>query len=333
VILKATKNMKDEGFDRRDFLKRSTQAGLGITAACGLGFWLRSRSLHPGQELAASQVRNYRVEFGNDLPRMAVVSGGTPETLAAAALAVFGGMKKFVSRGDVVVLKPNIGWDRVPQQAANTNPDLVKAIAQHCFEAGARKVVVTDVSCNDPRRCFMRSGIAKAAESVGATVLLPEERKFRDYRLNGELLTVWPIYTPILEADKIINLPIVKHHNLARATMGMKNWYGMLGGRRNQLHQNIDVGIADLTTFIRPTLTILDAYRILTANGPQGGNLNDVKLLKTVVAGIDPIAIDAYGATLLGLRAEQIPYIRIGHERGLGNMNYSELQVKYVSLE
>jgi len=333
AISKATEEMKDERFDRRNFLKRSTQAGLGITAACGLGFWLRSRSLHPGQELAASQVRNYRVEFGNDLPKLAVVSGGTPETLAAAALAVFGGMKKFVSRGDIVVLKPNIGWDRVPQQAANTNPDLVKAIAQHCFEAGARKVVVTDVSCNDARRCFMRSGIAKASESVGATVLLPEERKFRDYRLNGELLTVWPIYTPILEADKIINLPIVKHHNLSRATMGMKNWYGILGGRRNQLHQNIDVGIADLATFVRPTLTILDAYRVLTANGPQGGNLNDVKTLKTVVAGIDPIAIDAYGATLLGLRAEQIPYIRIGHERGLGNMNYSELQVKYVSLE
>jgi len=107
----------------------------------------------------------------------------------------------------------------------------------------------------------------------------------------------------------------------------------MLGGRRNQLHQNIDVGVADLATFVRPTLTILDAYRVLTANGPQGGNLNDVKMLKTLVAGIDPIAIDAYGATLLGLRAEQIPYIRIGHERGLGNMNYSELQVKYVSLE
>ena len=110
AISKATEEMKDERFDRRNFLKRSTQAGLGITAACGLGFWLRSRSLHPGQELAASQVRNYRVEFGNDLPKLAVVSGGTPETLAAAALAVFGGMKKFVSRGDIVVLKPNIGW-------------------------------------------------------------------------------------------------------------------------------------------------------------------------------------------------------------------------------
>jgi uncharacterized protein (DUF362 family) len=325
--------MKEEDIDRRDFLKRSSRVGVAAAVACGLGFWLHSRSRQPGRELTTSQVRNYGVDIGNDLPKMAVVTGGTPAGLAAAALAALGGMSKFVSRGDVVVLKPNIGWDRVPQQAANTNPELVKAVAQLCFDAGAKKVVVTDVSCNDPRRCFMRSGIAKAGESVGATVLLPEERKFRDYRINGELLTVWPVFTPILEADKVINLPIVKHHNLARVTMGMKNWYGILGGRRNQLHQNIDVSIADLATFVRPTLTILDAYRVLMTNGPQGGNLDDVKLCKTVVAGVDPVAIDAYGATFLGLQAEQIPYVLIGHERGLGNKNYSELQVKYVNLE
>jgi uncharacterized protein (DUF362 family) len=325
--------MKEENMDRRDFLKRSTRVGAGVAAACGLGFWLRSRDRHPGEGLSTSLVRNFRVDTGGELPRMTVVTGGAPAALAAAALAALGGMQKFVSRGDVVVLKPNIGWDRVPQQAANTNPDLVKALIELCFDAGAKKVVVTDVSCNDPRRCFMRSGIAGAAETAGATAVLPEERKFRDYRINGELLSVWPIYTPIIEADKIINVPIVKHHNLSRVTMGMKNWYGILGGRRNQLHQNIDVGIADLATFVRPTLTVLDAYRVLMTNGPQGGNLNDVKLLKTVVAGVDPIAVDAYGASFLGLKAEQIPYIMLGHERGLGNKNYAELQVKYVSLE
>jgi len=325
--------MMEESSSRRDFLIRSGRVGAGVAVACGLGFWLRERSRHPGRELTASQVRSYRIDIPDDVPRMVVATGGTPEALAAAALAPLGGMGRFVARGDVVVLKPNIGWDRVPQQAANTNPDLVKALVELCFQAGAKKVVVTDVSCNDPRRCFQRSGIARAAEAAGATVLLPEERKFRDYRLNGELLSVWPVYTPILEADKIINVPVVKHHNLSRVTIGMKNWYGILGGRRNQLHQNIDVGIADLATFVRPTLTVLDAYRVLVANGPQGGNLNDVRLVKTVVAGVDPVAIDALGASFLGLRPEQIPYIRIGHERGLGNMNYAELQVKHVSLE
>jgi uncharacterized protein (DUF362 family) len=325
--------MKDESIGRRDFLKRSSCAGLAVAATCGAGFWLKSRSERPGRESSSAQSKDYRIQLAAEWPRMTVVSGGEPAALAAAALAALGGMQRFVSRGDVVVLKPNIGWDRVPQQAANTNPDLVKAVAQMCMDAGAKRVVVTDVSCNDPRRCFTRSGIKAAVESIGATVLLPEERKFRDHKIQGELLSVWPIYTPILDADKVINMPIVKHHNLSRVTMGMKNWYGILGGRRNQLHQNIDLGIADLATFMRPTLTIMDAYRVLMANGPQGGNLNDVKLLRTVVAGVDPIAIDAYGATFLGLRAEQIPYIMIGHERGLGNRNYAELQVKYVNLE
>jgi hypothetical protein len=144
--------MSDESIDRRDFLKRTSRAGAGIAAACGLGLWLQSRSRHPGEESSASLVRNYRVGGDRSFPQMAVASGGAPADLIAAALAALGGMSRFVARGDVVVLKPNIGWDRVPQQAANTNPDLVKAIARLCFESGAKKVVVTDVSCNDARR-------------------------------------------------------------------------------------------------------------------------------------------------------------------------------------
>ncbi len=324
--------MSEQRTDRREFLKRTSQAGLAALSAGGAGIWLRTRSRHPQQELSATQVRSYRVNLPQTTPAMAVVTGGSPGELVAEAINALGGMHQFVSRGDVVVLKPNIGWDRVPQQAANTNPEIVRKTAELCFDAGAKKVIVTDVSCNDPRRCFKRSGIAASAESVGAAVLLPEERKFRDYRLNGALLSVWPIYTPAVEADKVINLPIVKHHNLSRASMGMKNWYGILGGRRNQLHQNIDMSVADLATFIRPTLTILDAYRVLISNGPQGGNLNDVKLMKTVVAGIDPVAIDAFGATLLGLRAEELPYITLAHQRGLGNKNFADLNVKHITL-
>ncbi|MBM3791081.1 MAG: DUF362 domain-containing protein [Acidobacteria bacterium] len=324
--------MEDRVIRRREFLKRSAQAGLASITATGAGFWLWSRNRHPQTELESATVRSYRVTGARDAPPIVVVAGGTPARLVEQAVASLGGMRAFVSRGDVVVLKPNIGWDRVPQQAANTNPELVQKVVELCFDAGAKRVVVTDVSCNDPRRCFKRSGIANLAESSGATVLLPEERKFRDYRLNGELLTVWPIFTPIVEADKVINLPIVKHHNLSRATMGMKNWYGILGGRRNQLHQNIDMSIADLATFLRPTLTILDAYRVLMSNGPQGGNLDDVKLMKTVVAGTDPVAIDALGARFLDLRPEQIPYIRIAHERGLGNMNYEEMPVRHIEI-
>jgi len=231
-----------------------------------------------------------------------------------------------------VVLKPNIGWDRVPQQAANTNPDLVKRVAELCFDAGAKKVIVTDVSCNDPRRCFQRSGIAASATAVGAEVILPEEHRFRDYRLGGEILSVWPVLTPMIETDKIINLPIVKHHNLCRATLGLKNWYGMLGGRRNQLHQNIDVGITDLANFIRPTLTILDAYRILVTNGPQGGNLDDVRTVKMLAAGTDPVAIDSFGATLLDIEIGDLSYLNVAAARGLGEVDFTKLDVRSIRL-
>ncbi|MCP4726973.1 MAG: DUF362 domain-containing protein [bacterium] len=325
--------MSEKDINRRDFIKQTSKAGIAVAATASVGFWLNSRNTHPRQELETSVGSNYTVDLPKDMPGMIVAAGGTPVQLAQQAVAALGGMETFISTGDVVVLKPNVGWDRVPQQAANTNPEVVKTIAELCFNAGAKKVIVTDVSCNDPRRCFRRSGIAKAAESIGAEVLLPEERKFKDYRLGGEILSVWPVYTPIIEADKIINMPIVKHHNLTRATMGMKNWYGILGGRRNQLHQQIDISIADLATFITPTLTIMDAYRVLMANGPQGGNLNDVKEYKTLIAGTDPVAIDALGATFLGLEPAQVGHIKLAHERGIGNMNYSELNVRNITVE
>lgn len=324
--------MSENKTDRRQFLERSARAGLAAVAATSAGIWLWSRSEHPHKTLSSAQVRSYAVKLPESVPEMAILTNGSPEQLVTEAVKAMGGMSRFISRGDVVVLKPNIGWDRVPQQAANTNPEVVRRVVELCFDAGAKKVIVTDVSCNDPRRCFQRSGIAASAAAAGATVLLPEERKFRDYRLNGELLSVWPIYTPIVETDKIINLPIVKHHNLSRVTMGMKNWYGILGGRRNQLHQNIDISVADLATFIRPTLTILDAYRVLVSNGPQGGNLDDVRTMKTIVAGTDPVAVDAFGATLLGVTAEQLPYLTIARERGLGRTDFEQMRVERIDL-
>jgi len=219
----------------------------------------------------------------------------------------------------------------MPQQAANTNPEVVKTVVELCYNAGARKVIVTDVSCNEARRCFLRSGIAEAAESIGAEVELPEERKFRELNLGGEVLGTRLVYTTFVEADKVINIPIAKHHNLTGATLAMKNWYGILGGRRNQLHQHIHESIADLGTFLRPTLTILDAYRVLMRNGPQGGNLSDVVERKTIIASVDQVAIDAYaGETFFSLTPERLQYLKIAHERKIGNMNYRELRIKEI---
>jgi uncharacterized protein (DUF362 family) len=142
------------------------------------------------------------------------------------------------------------------------------------------------------------------------------------------LLDSWPIFVPFIEADKVINVPIAKHHNLSRFTGGMKNWYGLLGGRRNRLHQNIDVSIADLATFMRPTLTVLDATRVLVRNGPQGGNIDDAVDLHQVVAGPDPVAIDAYGASLIGANPQTVRYLSIAEQRGLGRSDWRS--VAYV---
>ena len=157
-------------------------------------------------------------------------------------------------------------------------------------------MIVTDVSCNESRRCFQRSGIAEAARREGAEVILPEPSRFREVNIGGEVLQNWLVFEPFLNADKIINLPIAKHHGLTGATLGMKNWYGILGGERNRLHQQIHQSLADLAAYMRPTLTMMDAYRVLLRNGPTGGNLEDVSLEKTMIAGTDPVALDAYVA-------------------------------------
>ena len=288
----------------------------------------------------ARQVRDYRVApptgaSGTELAQIAIARARegeipTAEALVKRAVEAMGGMKKFVSRGDVVVIKPNIGWDRMPVHAANTNPDVVAAVIKLAFDAGAKKVIVADGSCNDPNRCFQRSGIWRASYALGAEVVLPAEHRFRMTRMKGEILDEWPIFTTLVDADKVINVPVAKHHNLAKYTAAMKNWYGVLGGRRNRLHQNIDVSIADLATFMRPSLVIVDAMRVLMRNGPQGGNIDDAKDMNTIIATVDQVAADAFGCTLIGQHRDNLPYLKMGHERGLGTMFYENLRMKEV---
>lgn len=278
-------------------------------------------------------MRDFRLKAPGtlELPELVIAKNETDAAvLTRRAVDTLGGMKRFISRGDVVVVKPNIGWDRMPIHAANTNPEVVATVVQMAFEAGAKRVVVTDASCNDPNRCFQRSGIWRAAYKLGADVILPAEHRFRTMRLNGDVLDEWPVFMPLVQADKLINVPVAKHHNLAKYTGAMKNWYGSLGGRRNRLHQNIDVSVADLATFMRPTLVVVDATRVLIRNGPQGGNVDDTREMNTVIATVDQVAADSYGAGLIGQKRENIPYLKMGHERGLGTMFWENLRVKEV---
>jgi len=298
--------------DRREFLKL---VGI-ITAQAALGGRLSAFS---------STIPNFSEE--QKVTTMAVAKGASPSKVTIAAIEALGGISKFISRGDVVLLKPNMSWDRRPEQAANTHPEVVAAIVELCLTAGAKKVKVVDNSINDARRCYKRSGIADAARKAGAEVEFPDLRKFREMDLKGEVLHRWPVYRDALESDKLINIPIAKHHNLCRLTMSMKNWIGMVGGRRNRLHQQIHKCIADLSSFFRPTLTVMDASRILVENGPQGGSLKYVKKMDTIIASTDQIAVDSYGATLFGLRGEDIGYIKIGHQRGLGQMELQKVNI------
>jgi uncharacterized protein (DUF362 family) len=315
-------------------LTRLGTAGLVLGGAGAIGrlAWDKG-GFDVATKLGDRQVRDFGLKGppGEGALDMAIAKTGTdPATLARTAVDALGGMKRFVSNGDIVVVKPNIGWDRMPMHAANTNPEVVATVVQMAYEAGAKQVVVTDASCNDPNRCFQRSGIWRAAYAKGAEVIIPTEHRFRTMRMKGEVLDEWPVYTPLIHADKLINVPVAKHHNLAKYTGAMKNWYGSLGGRRNRLHQSIDLSVADLATFMRPTLTVVDATRVLLRNGPQGGNIDDTRVMNTVIASTDQVAADAYGCTLIGQKRENLPYLRMAQERGIGTMMWENLHVREV---
>ncbi|HTZ18347.1 MAG TPA: DUF362 domain-containing protein [Dissulfurispiraceae bacterium] len=298
--------------NRRDFLKTSALAGIGLSIPLSVDLLIDSCEAAAGTDII-------------------VATGANPGRITRAAVDALGGMKRFISKGDVVVVKPNIGWDRLPEHAATTNPDVVAAVVLMCFEAGAKKVKVFDRTVNDPRRCYIQSGIYQAARNAGADVSYVDERRFKDTAINGLALKTWPLYEDILNADKVINVPVAKHHSLSKLTMSMKNWMGIMGGSRSQIHQRIDESLVDVSRAIKPALTVLDAVRILTRNGPQGGNPADVKKLDTVVVGIDQVAVDSYGATLFGMKGSDLGYVRIADKSGLGTMDLSKVRIKKIS--
>jgi uncharacterized protein (DUF362 family) len=321
--------------DRRDFLKNMALAGASLAcinlAGCG----------KEGAGDTAEKAAGYAMKggFEKDVGLAVARGGDDPAKLVQAAVEAVGGMKRFVSAGDVVIVKPNIGWNRTPEQAANTNPLVVEAVVRMCVDAGAGKVKVFDSPCNPARRTYMMSGIEEAASRAGAEVYYMDERKFKDVSIpGGESLKSWNMYTEAFEADVLINVPILKHHSMARVTMGMKNLMGLLGGNRSAIHPGFDQKLADVNTVLVPHLTILDAFRVLKAHGPNSGTPEDVDLTRHVIVGADPVAVDSYGAALFGrvtgreLKGPDIGYIRIGHEMGLGEMDLARVDVKEIDM-
>ena len=266
-----------------------------------------------------------------EAPPLAVRKGADIPKLVRETVGALGGMGKFVKPGQTVVVKPNIGWDRTVELAANTHPDVVRALVELCLDAGAKKVRLFDRTCNDPRRCYTESGIAAAVAAIKSDRVELEHMDPRGYRevaiKGGKFFDKWEFYQAALEADVFINVPIAKHHSISRLTLAMKNLMGVIGGSRGKLHTDIAESLADINSVLPSTLTVIDATRILVANGPQGGRPEDVRRLDTLIASPDIVAADAYAATLFGLKPEEVSTIVAGAGRGLGVMDLKRVRM------
>lgn len=292
---------------RRDFVK----TGLAATTALSISPWLRGNAPEA-------------------TPAVVSGSGNDPHATTLAVIAAMGGMKQFVSKGDVVMLKPNIGWNRTIEQAACTNPEVIRALAELSLDAGAKKVIVMDRPCHKAEDTYSRSGIEKTARELGLDVRHTDDNRLVMHNFKGKYLEQWPVYRDFLEVDKFINIPILKHHGSAELTIAMKNLYGILGERRGKLHRNMGGNIADLAHGFKSHLVVVDAWRILLRNGPVGGLLSDVEERKTIIASANIMAADTIAAQFFGRVPAEIPFIRSAHELGMGSMDPAAIAVKRV---
>jgi len=303
---------------RRDFIKGLTATTAGIY------------SLQLLDNLAYAQTGNTLAVAQGPLAK-----GADPTTIKLTtkkAIDALGGMSKFVSQGSKVLIKPNIAWNRTPEQAANTNPYVVEAVVEMCLEAGAKKVRVMDYTINPAQITYDRSGIKSAVERTKGSLEFTDERKFKEVSIpKGVLLKSWIIYQDALDTDVFINLPIAKQHSLTKLSLGIKNLMGLIKSRED-VHREINQKLADLATVLKPHLTIMDAYRTLTANGPNGGTPKDVKLVAQIIAGVDPVAVDSYTTTLFGLKGEDVGYIKNANKMGLGEINLSKIKIQNVKI-
>lgn len=263
--------------------------------------------------------------------QVALRKGVNIPQLVTETLAAIGGIGLFVKPGDKVVVKPNIGWDRTVELGANTHPQVVTTVIEHCLEAGAGEIRVFDNPCNDPRRCYVNSGIQAAVEAIKSARVQIEHMDRRAYQevaiRDGRELSSWQFYRPAIDADCFINLPVAKNHSISTLTLGMKNIMGVIGGNRGRLHRRIGDAVTDINLVVHSDLTIIDATRIMLANGPQGGRLSDVEWRNTLIASSDIVAADSIATSLFDYRPEQIPTIVAGAKRGLGVMDLERIRL------
>jgi uncharacterized protein (DUF362 family) len=319
--------------ERREFLVRCAKAGLSVCAAGALAYWFYD-PLGPqrGSPKQSAGVSLADFSIPGQKSRMGVARGLDRTQTVRKALQAVGGIETFVKPGDRVLVKVNAAFASPPALSATTHPLLVAEVTRLCLKAGALEVIVTDNPINDPASCFTLTGIARAAESAGGRVMLPAEPFFRPFTLPGaRLIRNWPLlFEPFKSANKLIGLAPVKDHHRSGASMTMKNWYGLLGGRRNIFHQDIHTIIKELALMVKPTLVILDGTTSMITNGPTGGSLSDLKETRTMIVSTDQVAADAYGASLIGKTAADLPHIGMAAAAGAGTADYALLKPVFV---
>jgi uncharacterized protein (DUF362 family) len=265
---------------------------------------------------------------------MAVIHGPDPAVITRAAIDTLGGMVSFVRPGNDVIIKPNICTDYLPPEyAATTNPTVVATLVSMCLEAGAKRVRVMDYPFGGtPASAYENSGIKAAVEAAGGEMGYMPFAKYIEVDIpQGKSMTSTSIFRDILETDVLINVPIAKTHSAAVLTLGEKNLMGVVQNR-NVMHGDLHQRIADLNSLVKPGLTVVDAVRILTAHGPTGGDLADVKQTDTVIASRDIVAADAYATTLFGMTGADIGYIQASADMGLGTMDLSSINIREINL-
>ena len=308
---------------RRQFVQWMVAAGAGAAlASCG-------------QEATEvpEPVRDVSLPKGKQA-YLAVAHGNDPKAITRAALTSIGGIERFVKPGDDVVVKPNICVDyRTYEYGATTNPEVVAALVELCLGAGAKRVRVMDLPfVGSPEKAYANSGIADAVSAAGGEMEVMNRAKFREVEIpEGRDIQSWPVYQDILTANVVINVPVAKHHSMGRLSLGGKNLLGVIS-KASLIHANLGQRIADLTSRIRPTLTVVDAVRTLMAHGPTGGNLGDVQLTNLVIASHDIVAADAYAATLFGLTGPDVPYIKASADMGLGTLDLASIQIEEIAV-
>jgi uncharacterized protein (DUF362 family) len=321
--------------NRRAFLKRLAGASAVAVGTCGLGAVLYDRAGPPPlpEQKALSGLGDFSLkDIAQGRPGLAVVRGTDRGAMFEQGVRALGGMESFVGKGDQVLIKVNAAFASSAALGATTHPDLLAAVASACLKAGATRVSVTDNPINNPESCFEITGLAAAARQAGAGIVIPRASLFAPATLPGaRLIKDWPVLSGAFKGvTKVIALAPVKDHARAGASMLLKNMYGLLGGRRNVFHQDINGVITELALLLRPTLSVLDGTVSMMANGPTGGSMSDLKATGTLIVTRDPVAADALGAELLGRTLEDIPYIRMAQDAGAGTADYKSLNPLYL---